>query len=184
MKRTLLTIILAAPLLVAGAAYAEKGHEGHDHSKPAAAKAAAAKPGKEAPAPRKVTAEEIGKEAVCPVTGEKVKVAEDTISMSYKGKIYYFCCAGCDKSFAKNPEKYAAKKAAPEKVYACPMGDYEGPKPGKCPKCGMELKEKKPAAAKKYACPMGCVEADKPGRCPKCGMQMKETAGEKPAGKK
>ncbi len=31
-------------------------------------------------------------------------------------------------------------------AYVCPMGDYEGDKPGKCPKCGMELVEKKAAA--------------------------------------
>lgn len=179
----MIAIIVAAPLL-AGAAYGQKGHEGHDHARPAAKKAAEAKPGKEVPAARKVTAAEIGKQAVCPVTGEKLKVAEDTISMSYKGKVYYFCCAGCDKSFVKDPEKYAAKKTAPEKVYACPMGDYEGPKPGKCPKCGMKLEEKKVSAAKKYVCPMGCAEADKPGRCPECGMQMKEASGGKPEGKK
>lgn len=29
------------------------------------------------------------------------------------------------------------------KTYACPMGEYQGSKPGKCPKCGMELMEKK-----------------------------------------
>lgn len=27
--------------------------------------------------------------------------------------------------------------------YVCPMGDYEGDKPGQCPKCGMTLVEKK-----------------------------------------
>jgi hypothetical protein len=35
----------------------------------------------------------------------------------------------------------ASAKAA--KKFVCPMGDYESDKPGKCPKCGMELKEKK-----------------------------------------
>jgi Cu+-exporting ATPase len=94
---------------------------------------------------RKVTAEEIGKEVVCPVTGEKLTVKKDTGSASYKGKTYYFCCPGCDKSFLANPEKFVGKKAAaaPAKVYACPMGDYQGDKPGKCPKCGMNLEEKK-----------------------------------------
>lgn len=174
MNNTLITILLAAPLLV-GAAYAQKGHEGHSHSSPEAKVSADAKPGKETPAARKLTAGEIGKEAICPVTGEKFKVAEDTISMSYKGKVYYFCCAGCDKSFARNPEKYAARKAAPAKVYACPMGDYKGSKPGKCPKCGMTLEEQKPAAAaKKYVCPMGDYEGEKPGKCPKCGMGLEE----------
>ena len=29
------------------------------------------------------------------------------------------------------------------KIYVCPMGEYESGKPGKCPKCGMNLVEKK-----------------------------------------
>ena len=29
------------------------------------------------------------------------------------------------------------------KTYVCPMGEYQSSKPGKCPKCGMELVEKK-----------------------------------------
>lgn len=93
---------------------------------------------------RKVTKEEVGKDAVCPVTGEKFKVTAGTGSASYKGKIYYFCCPACDKPFLENPEKYVGKKqAAQAKKYVCPMGDYQGGKPGKCPKCGMDLKEKK-----------------------------------------
>jgi len=35
------------------------------------------------------------------------------------------------------------KAAAPAKIYVCPMGDYQGDKPDKCPKCGMNLVEKK-----------------------------------------
>ena len=27
--------------------------------------------------------------------------------------------------------------------YVCPMGEYEGDRPGQCPKCGMTLVEKK-----------------------------------------
>ncbi|MDA8131116.1 MAG: heavy metal-binding domain-containing protein [Elusimicrobia bacterium] len=42
---------------------------------------------------------------------------------------------------ALKPAK-AAKKVAMVHRYVCPMGDYEGDKPGKCPKCGMQLKEK------------------------------------------
>jgi hypothetical protein len=47
-------------------------------------------------------------------------------------------------------------------------------KPGKCPKCGMDL-VKKEMPATKYVCPMpehSDVVSDKPGKCPKCGMNL------------
>ena len=121
----------------------------------AAAAAAQAKPAsdkKSAVTDRKVTKGEIGKKAVCPVTKEEFKVTAETPSVSYKGKVYYFCCGDCPPAFRADPEKYAAKapaagKAAAKKqekkaVYVCPMGDYRGDKPGKCPKCGMPLVKK------------------------------------------
>jgi len=112
---------------------------------PARAKQGPAKKTREAKAiVRKVTKEEMGKDAVCPVTGDKFKVTAETGSVSYKGKIYYFCCPACDKPFLENPEKYIPKKQTVQaKIYVCPMGDYQGDKPGKCPKCGMNLVEKK-----------------------------------------
>ncbi|MDO8805809.1 MAG: heavy metal-binding domain-containing protein [Elusimicrobiota bacterium] len=128
---------------------------------------------------RKVTEEETGKEAACPITGEKFIISTETISASYKDASYYFCCPGCDKSFIANPEKYLKKKQAGRtRIYACPMGCARSDKPGKCPKCGMNMKEVKEAAAKKYACPMGCARSGKPGKCPKCGMAMTEMKGE------
>ena len=62
-------------------------------------------------------------------------------------------------------------------VYTCPMhADVTSDKPGKCSKCGMDLKEKQNVAVV-YACPMKC-EGDKTynkaGRCPVCGMNLKE----------
>lgn len=45
------------------------------------------------------------------------------------------CCGGGE------GEKAAVKTSA---AYVCPMGDFEGSdKPGKCPKCGMQMAEKK-----------------------------------------
>jgi len=51
-------------------------------------------------------ADEIGKEAVCPVMGTKFKVSKDTVTFDYKGKAYFMCCGGCPGPFSKNPEKY------------------------------------------------------------------------------
>jgi len=46
-------------------------------------------------------------------------------------------------------------------------------KPGKCPKCGMDLVKKK--VDKIYTCSMHPdVVSDKPGKCPKCGMDLVE----------
>jgi len=42
---------------------------------------------------------------VCPVKGNPVE--EDSPTVEYNGKLYGFCCPGCDTKFAKNPEKYA-----------------------------------------------------------------------------
>lgn len=177
--KTMIVLIVMAPMLALAPVFAQSGHEDHSgHKHPAAAqKKPAAK--KTAPVYREVTKAEIGKSAVCPVTGEKLEVAKDTISMSYKGRNYYFCCAGCDKSFMKDPGKYAVKEKAAAKKYVCPMGCAESDKPGKCPECGMKLVEKKAErkqekAAKKYVCPMGDYEGNKPGRCPECGMTLKE----------
>ena len=42
---------------------------------------------------------------VCPVEGGPID--EDTPTVEYNGKVYGFCCPGCDEDFAKNPEKYS-----------------------------------------------------------------------------
>ena len=59
--------------------------------------------------------------------------------------------------------------------YTCPMHpEVISDKPGKCPKCGMDL-VKKEAQSKKvvYTCPMHKeVVSDISGKCPKCGMKL------------
>jgi len=42
---------------------------------------------------------------ICPVMGNKVDVDGPTVE--YNGKLYSFCCPGCDAKFEKNPEKYS-----------------------------------------------------------------------------
>ena len=66
-------------------------------------------------------------------------------------------------------------KAAPTvaaKLYVCSMCDFATDKPGKCPKCGMNLEEVNKADVS-YVCDMCKVTSDKPGKCPKCGMELK-----------
>lgn len=35
---------------------------------------------------------------------------------TYKGKTYYFCAPGCQKTFEANPQKYIERSANPEKL--------------------------------------------------------------------
>lgn len=75
--------------------------------------AMAAAPAKKAPA--KPVAQKKVQSAVCPVMGTKIPdVSKAAGKMVYKGRTYYFCCAGCKPLFEKNPEKYI-KKEQPKK---------------------------------------------------------------------
>ena len=77
-------------------------------------------------------------------------------------------------------EKAGKKDTAPHvKLYACSMHpDVTSDKPGKCPKCGMELtlskkEQMKMEATKSYTCPVHTdVVSNSPGKCPKCGKQL------------
>jgi xanthine dehydrogenase accessory factor len=45
-------------------------------------------------------------EAIDPVCGMTVEIAGARYTKEYEGKTYYFCCAGCLRSFEKQPQKY------------------------------------------------------------------------------
>jgi hypothetical protein len=127
---------------------------------------------------------------VPPATGEEV-TAPDTV---------YICpmhpevkedkpgnCPKCGMKLqaAKKSGTTAAPKEAPRATpagsapraagtqYLCPMDkDVHETRPGKCPKCGMDLVAAAPAKAT-YYCPMHPeVEANQPGKCPKCEMDL------------
>jgi YHS domain-containing protein len=57
------------------------------------------------------------KEIACVVMPSmKVNVAKatkDKMFSDYKGRRYFFCCAGCPPEFKKNPEKYAKGPSIP-----------------------------------------------------------------------
>ncbi len=41
------------------------------------------------------------------------KATKDKMYADYKGRRYYFCCAGCPDAFKKNPTKYAKGPSVP-----------------------------------------------------------------------
>ena len=49
---------------------------------------------------------------VCAVMGDKVPDVKTAKFSVYKGKKYYFCCAGCKPEFDKTPAKYVKTAAA------------------------------------------------------------------------
>ena len=45
-------------------------------------------------------------QTTCPIMG---MATDKNVYTEYKGKKVYFCCAGCETPFLKNPEKYLSK---------------------------------------------------------------------------
>jgi YHS domain-containing protein len=98
---------------------------------------------------QKTTKESPQETVTCPVSGETINKAEAKISWEYKGITYYFCCEGCKAKFMKDPESFLQKKvegkSSCSEAYACPMcKDVKSDKPGKCPKCGMDMVKMEP----------------------------------------
>jgi YHS domain-containing protein len=97
--KSLLSIVAVAAFAGAAVAAPQSGSQ------------APAKPAPKPP-PAKVAAA-----PVCPITGEKVADTKTAEKSSFKGKTYYFCCAGCKPMFDKNPAKYVkAEPAKPAKA--------------------------------------------------------------------
>lgn len=49
---------------------------------------------------------------VCPVLGGKVTEKSKTVPV--RGREYRICCAGCDTTLLKNPDKYLEKDGTPK----------------------------------------------------------------------
>lgn len=47
-----------------------------------------------------------------PVCGMEVDPTTAQHKSEYNGQTYYFCCAGCKRSFDKEPEKYTGQAQA------------------------------------------------------------------------
>lgn len=85
----------------------------------------------------------------CPMSKKDIDKDKAKFKAEYKGKTYYFCCEKGKAAFEKDPEKFLKDCEDKDKccegkvVYVCPMKqcNVKTDKPGKCPKCGMELKK-------------------------------------------
>jgi hypothetical protein len=78
------------------------------------------------------------------------------------------------------------KSAVKVDKYTCTMHpEVISDKPGKCPKCKMDLVKMVPKKTMEmkldvYTCPMHSdVKSDKPGKCPKCGMTLVKVKNDK-----
>jgi len=99
--------------------------------------------------------------------------------------------SGCTWAFAQVTTTIKTEQQKDSVYYTCSMHpEIKSDKPGKCPKCGMDLFQnkssspefkmdesknfnKQDSAKSVYTCPMHPdVISDKPGKCPKCGMDL------------
>jgi Cu+-exporting ATPase len=110
-------------------------------------------------------------EAIDPVCGMKVKPEKAAASYEYKGKTYYFCCAGCRTKFEADPEKFVNKRAgalvgiAPPAMPAHPIHIE--------PDAARAVPAPAASGPTGYTCPMHPeVKTQKQEPCPKCGMAL------------
>ncbi|OGD11677.1 MAG: hypothetical protein A2W20_07285 [Candidatus Aminicenantes bacterium RBG_16_66_30] len=114
-----------------------------------------------------IAQQKAGETVVCPVSGETMLKSQAKVSYDYEGKTYYFCHENCKEKFVKEPAKYIEKNADMQEIYTCPMHpDVQSDKPGKCPKCGMNL-EKKAMPMTHGQAGMGMAEGQ---TCPMMGL--------------
>jgi len=98
-------------------------------------------------------------QAVDPVCGMSVSIAETTPSLDHEGRKYYFCRPQCLERFRENPQQFISSLAKPAVhepepatgasiEFTCPMHpEIVRDRPGSCPICGMALEPKTISAA-------------------------------------
>ena len=107
--------------------------------------------------------------AVDPVCGMQVDTTKARATRDYRGKTYYFCCEGCAKKFADEPEKYLVTHPASAAMIA--IATMKSKDAGGAEGVSRPEKSSQPV----YVCPMDAnVRASKPGPCPKCGMALEQ----------
>lgn len=100
-----------------------------------------------------------------PVCGMDVNSKNATNFFKYRNKTYFFCCAGCQTKFSKDPDGYLA--SPPPKAQAMDGGPLVS-------LGGLRTKSKKAGESLgDFTCPMHPEIRQKgPGACPRCGMAL------------
>ena len=106
------------------------------------------------------------KEMKCAVCKSEVDKEKAQFKSEYKGGIYYFAKEKCKAEFDKNPEKYV-NACHYKVVYTCPMkqDNVTQDKPGKCPKCGMDLKKVEEKVCNCTGDKTGCAHGESKKEC-------------------
>ncbi len=113
-----------------------------------------------------------------PVCGMTVDPSRAKATHEHAGKMYYFCCAGCQEKFSADPAKYLAPRAlvgiAPvstHPVQIAPAATQGASLPVVAIAAIPDSARK--VAPNEYTCPMDPeVRQQGPGDCPKCGMAL------------
>jgi P-type Cu+ transporter len=139
-----------------------------------------------------------------PVCGMTVDPARAKATHEHAGKMYYFCCRGCQEKFSADPAKYLSSGGLQSRemsgtapvpktlVGIAPASSHTvqiaPARAHSTPGQGMQKAPAPPPAADKaeneYTCPMDPeVRQQGPGDCPKCGMALEPAVAALPATK-
>ncbi len=105
----------------------------------------------------KTEAVEAKAQTTCPVMGGKIN---KNVYADYEGKRVYFCCAGCDKTFNKNPEKYLKKLSNMGQTPASVPQETSLAPQSTCPVMGGKINKSQYAEVegkRVYVCCAGCI---------------------------
>jgi P-type Cu+ transporter len=125
-----------------------------------------------------------------PVCGMQVDPASPRAKADYRGRTYFFCCAGCAKKFEAAPEQYLNARPAPSaQKSSAPMLTVISPTVAPAQETvpmgsAAPTRSRTEPAAAEYICPMDSeIRESQPGACPKCGMALEPAVPPVPATK-
>jgi len=125
-----------------------------------------------------------------PVCGMTVDPARAKATHEHAGKMYYFCCRGCQEKFSAEPAKYLMPKTlvgiapASSRPLQIAPAPTRSPHLHAAPNAAVPVSRTITKSANEHTCPMDPeVRQEGPGDCPKCGMALEPVIAAAPATK-